>query len=94
MDIPLAGYLSGAVCQSVSPTVRAGSSSGTDRLPAIEVSSTEGKPEDTLVDVGTTATFSVIASGSGLTYQWQVDTTGTGNGFKDVSGATSSSRLQ
>lgn len=33
---------------SVSPTVRAGSSSGTDNLPAIEVSSTEGKPGDTV----------------------------------------------
>ncbi|WP_341281133.1 dockerin type I domain-containing protein [Paenibacillus sp. FSL H8-0537] len=49
------------------------------------------QPEDTPVDVGATATFSVTASGSGLTYQWQVDTTGTGNGFTDVSGATSSS---
>jgi hypothetical protein len=40
--------------------------------------------------VSSNATFSVTASGTGLTYQWQVSTNG-GTSFSDVSGETASS---
>ncbi|WP_018883954.1 dockerin type I domain-containing protein [Paenibacillus massiliensis] len=49
------------------------------------------QPEDTQVNIDAAATFSVAATGDSLTYQWQVDTTGTGNSFTDVNGATNSS---
>ncbi|MEK4529684.1 hypothetical protein CXK86_04295 [Paenibacillus sp. BGI2013] len=49
------------------------------------------QPENTQVNIDEAATFSVSAMGDSLAYQWQVDTTGTGNSFTDVNGATSSS---
>ncbi|MNW56844.1 hypothetical protein D3C74_345960 [compost metagenome] len=49
------------------------------------------QPENTQVNIDAAATFSVSAMGDNLAYQWQVDTTGTGNSFTDVNGATSSS---
>lgn len=47
-----------------------------------------GQPQDVTVEEGNTATFTVTASGKGLSYQWQVDN---GNGFVDIEGATSAS---
>ncbi|WP_018753585.1 dockerin type I domain-containing protein [Paenibacillus sanguinis] len=49
------------------------------------------QPEGAQVNIGAAATFFVTASGDGLAYQWQVDTTGTGDSFTDMNGATSSS---
>lgn len=42
------------------------------------------QPANQIVYVGTPATFSVVATGTGLTYQWQVDK---GAGFANVTGA-------
>ncbi len=53
-------------------------------LPAITT-----QPVDTVtVCAGTNATFSVVATGAGLTYQWQEDA---GSGFVNIAGATSAS---
>jgi len=45
------------------------------------------QPSNTTVCAGTTASFSVVAAGSGLTYQWQQNT---GSGFTNITGATNS----
>lgn len=42
------------------------------------------QPANQIVYVGTQATFSVVATGTGLTYQWQLDK---GTGFVNVTGA-------
>ena len=52
-------------------------------LPAISV-----QPASATVCAGNNATFSVTATGTGLTYQWQENT---GSGFVNISGATSAS---
>lgn len=41
--------------------------------------------------IGSTATFSVNATGSSLGYQWQVSTTGCGGSFSNIPGANSAS---
>ena len=41
-------------------------------------------PRDTTVCAGGTATFSVTATGAGLTYQWQLSTTGAGGPWANV----------
>ena len=46
------------------------------------------QPADLTACEGTAANFSVTASGSGLSYQWQVSTDGGGT-YTDISGATS-----
>ena len=46
------------------------------------------QPANTAVCAGNDATFSVSASGTGLTYQWQENT---GSGFVNIPGATNSS---
>lgn len=51
--------------------------------PAITVA-----PANTTVCAGSNASFSVTATGSGLTYQWQINT---GSGFNNISGATAAS---
>lgn len=43
------------------------------------------QPADTTVDEGSDATFAVVASGTGLTYQWQVNT---GSGFSNLTDET------
>jgi hypothetical protein len=48
------------------------------------------QPQNQTVVLGATAAFSVTASGSGLTYQWQIEAAG-GAGFTNVGGATGSS---
>lgn len=47
-------------------------------------------PANQTVCEGATATFSVTASGSGLTYQWQLSTDGGGT-YSNIAGATNSS---
>jgi len=52
------------------------------------------QPQSVSVGVGTTATFSVVASASptaALSYQWQKSTTSGGTTFSNIGGATSSS---
>ena len=44
-------------------------------------------PADVSVDAGDIATFSVTATGDGLTYQWQIERND-GNGFVNIEGAT------
>ncbi len=46
------------------------------------------QPESTTVFAGSSTNFKVEASGDELSYQWQLDK-GDGNGFQDISGATS-----
>ena len=48
------------------------------------------QPQNATVTAGQTATFSVAASGSGLSYQWQSEAPGAAS-FSNISGATSSS---
>ena len=48
-----------------------------------------GNPSSTSACAGSTAGFSVTATGDGLTYQWQLSVGG--GGFNNISGATSSS---
>ncbi|MGN6566639.1 MAG: T9SS type A sorting domain-containing protein [Flavipsychrobacter sp.] len=45
------------------------------------------QPSNATVCAGTTATFGVVAAGTALTYQWQVNT---GSGFTSITGAVSS----
>ena len=49
------------------------------------------QPASTNVPDFTPATFSVVATGSALTYQWQRSPTLSGNNFTDITGATGSS---
>jgi YVTN family beta-propeller protein len=48
------------------------------------------QPQSQTVSAGATATFSVTATGGGLTYQWQSEAPG-GSSFTNITGATSSS---
>jgi hypothetical protein len=48
------------------------------------------QPQSQTVGAGATATFSVTATGGGLSYQWQLEAPG-GSSFTNISGATSSS---
>ena len=48
------------------------------------------QPQSATLCTGSNNTFSVTATGSGLTYQWQLSTNGGGT-FNDIAGATSSS---
>lgn len=52
--------------------------------------SISGQPASTTVCVGANANFSVTATGSSLTYQWQVSTNG-GTSFTNITGATGTS---
>ena len=45
------------------------------------------QPKSVSVTVGDTATFEVAATGTDVTYQWQIDRNN-GNGFVDITGAT------
>ena len=46
------------------------------------------QPTNQTVCAGTTATFTAAATGTALTYQWQVSTTGCTGVFTDITGAT------
>lgn len=56
---------------------------------AITLSGITQQPQDQTVFAGQTATFSVISTGSGLTYQWKSKPVGAGS-FTAIPGATSS----
>lgn len=49
------------------------------------------QPADATVNAGNDHTFFVTATGTALTYQWQVSTTGCGGTFADIPGATGNS---
>ena len=48
------------------------------------------EPQDAAVSIGSTATFAVVASGGGLTYQWESQGPGASS-FSPIAGATSNS---
>jgi hypothetical protein len=50
----------------------------------IQTAPTSGQPANAVVLVGDPASFTVVATGTGLTYQWQENS---GSGFGDISGA-------
>jgi hypothetical protein len=54
-------------------------------LPAITA-----QPQSTSICAGSNNTFSVTATGTGITYQWQLSTTGCAGTFTNITGATSS----
>lgn len=56
---------------------------------AITLSGITQQPQDQSVFAGQTASFSVVSTGSGLTYQWKSKPAGAGS-FTAISGATSS----
>ncbi len=56
-----------------------------NRLPAINTS-----PSDAMICVGASNTFSVSASGTAITYQWQLSTDG-GSTYNNIAGATTNS---
>lgn len=53
------------------------------QTPEIKAPVITSQPQDIAVKAGETATFTVVATGTGLTYQWERDT---GNGFKEWGG--------
>lgn len=55
--------------------VKCGSSSITSDGAALTVFGIKTQPKDVTVSVGSTTNFKVVATGDGLTYQWQVKTT-------------------
>ncbi len=55
-------------------------------LPAIST-----QPADATLCVGANNTFSVVASGTGISYQWQISLNGCAGAWNDILGATSSS---
>ena len=64
-----------------------GSDSPPNALPTLAITA---QPTDISVVAPNTATFTVIATGSGLGYQWQ-SSTGAGAAFSNIAGATSAS---
>ncbi|RHV47969.1 hypothetical protein DXB46_11575 [Lachnospiraceae bacterium OM04-12BH] len=58
------------------------------QTPEIKAPVITSQPQDIAVKAGETATFTVVATGTGLTYQWERDT---GNGFKEWGGIYSKS---
>lgn len=68
-------------------------SSVTSNCVTITVNSTTvitGQPANAAVCAGAPATFTAVATGSSITYQWQVSTDG-GTSFTDIAGATATS---
>lgn len=53
------------------------------QTPEIKAPVITSQPQDIAVKAGETATFTVVATGTGLTYQWEKDT---GKGFKEWGG--------
>lgn len=58
------------------------------QTPEIKAPVITSQPQDIAVKAGETATFTVVATGTGLTYQWERDT---GKGFKEWAGIYSKS---
>lgn len=59
-------------------------------LMCVQAPKIETQPQNASVNKGETATFTVNATGTGLTYQWQIKRND-GNGFMNIDGATSAS---
>lgn len=55
--------------------------------PEIKAPVITSQPQNVTVKAGETATFTVVATGTGLTYQWEIDTKGD-NDFVSISGTT------
>ena len=59
-------------------------------VPDVTAPSITTQPGNEAVKVGGTATFTIVASGTDLTYQWQMDRND-GNGWVNIAGATATS---
>ncbi|MDM8245193.1 S-layer homology domain-containing protein [Collinsella tanakaei] len=80
----------GAGTATITVTTADGGKTATCTVTVTAKTSIVGHPVDVTVDEGSSATFSVQATGSGtLTYQWQQSTDGTA--WTDIPGATSAS---
>ena len=75
--------LSNPICPT--PGISNGAILTVNTLPAVSSS-----PSDATICVGSSNTFTVIATGTGITYQWQVSTDG-GVNWTNIAGATSAS---
>lgn len=64
--------------------------SQTPDVPDVTAPSITTQPGNATVKVGETATFTIAASGTDLTYQWQIDRND-GNGWVNIAGATATS---
>lgn len=60
------------------------------QTPVVTVPSITTQPGNATVKVGETATFTIAATGTDLTYQWQIDRND-GNGWVNIAGATATS---
>ena len=60
------------------------------QTPDVTAPSITTQPGNATVKAGETATFTIAASGTGLTYQWQIDRND-GNGWVNIDGATAAS---
>lgn len=61
--------------------------SQTPDVPVVTAPSITTQPGNATVKAGETATFTIAASGTGLTYQWKIDRND-GNGWVNIDGAT------
>lgn len=61
--------------------------SQTPDVPGVTAPSITTQPDNATVKAGETATFTIAASGTDLTYQWQIDRND-GNGWVNIDGAT------
>ena len=64
--------------------------SQTPDVPVVTAPSITTQPGNATVKAGETATFTIAASGTGLTYQWKIDRND-GNGWVNIDGATATS---
>ena len=60
------------------------------QTPGVTAPSITTQPGNATVEVGETASFTIVASGTDLTYQWQIDRND-GNGWANIDGATATS---
>ncbi len=81
------------ITTNVGPTYGAAGDAADDAIFPDRLITISTQPQSASVGVGTTATFSVVASVSptaALSYQWQKSTTAGGTTFSNIGGATSS----
>ena len=64
--------------------------SQTPDVPDVTAPSITTQPGNATVEVGETASFNIVASGTNLTYQWQINRND-GNGWANIDGATATS---
>lgn len=82
------------ISTNVGPTYGAAGDAADDAVFPDRLITITTQPQSASVGVGTTVTFSVVASASptaALSYQWQKSTTAGGTTFSNIGGATSSS---